>query len=109
MSTRIQQRTDKNFEDRIVGSNQPLLVDFWAAWCGPCRALAPRLEERGEDYADRVTIAKLNVDENPASASRYGVRAIPTLILFKDGEEKERLVGAQPKQSIADLLDRYAA
>ena len=109
MSTRIQQLTDNDLEDRIVGSKQPLLVDFWAAWCGPCHAVAPRLEELGADYAERATIAKLNVDENPSSASRYGVRAIPTLILFKDGEEKERLVGAQPKQSIADLLDRYAA
>ena len=109
MSDRLKQLTDSDLEDSIVQSAEPLLVDFWAEWCGPCRALAPSLEELGEEFASRAGIAKLNVDENPEAAARYGVRAIPTLILFKDGEEKERLVGAQPKQSIAALLDRYAA
>lgn len=109
MSDRLKQLTDSDLEDSIVQSTEPLLVDFWAQWCGPCRALAPSLEELGEEFASRAGIAKLNVDENPEAAARYGVRAIPTMILFKDGEEKERLVGAQPKQSIAALLDRYAA
>ena len=109
MSDRLKQLTDNDLEDSIVQSTEPLLVDFWAEWCGPCRALAPSLEELGEEFASRAGIAKLNVDENPEAAARYGVRAIPTMILFKDGEEKERLVGAQPKQSIAALLDRYAA
>lgn len=109
MSETLRQLTDNDLADGIFQSTEPLLVDFWAEWCGPCRALAPSLEELGKEFTDRASIAKLNVDDNPDAAARYSVRAIPTLILFKDGEEKERLVGAQPKQSIAALLDRYAA
>ncbi len=109
MSKTLRQLTDNDLEDGIVQSREPLLVDFWAEWCGPCRALAPSLEELGDEFTGRASIAKLNVDDNPDAAARYGVRAIPTLILFKGGEEKERLVGAQAKQSIAALLDRYAA
>lgn len=109
MSKTLQQLTDNDLEDGIVQATGPLLVDFWAEWCGPCRALAPSLEELGNEFTGRASIAKLNVDDNPDAAGRYGVRAIPTLILFKNGEEKERLVGAQPKQSIAALLDRYVA
>ncbi len=101
--------TDNEIEDQILGSDQPLLVDFWAEWCGPCRAIAPTLEELGGDYSGRATIAKLNIDENPAAAERYGVQAIPTMILVKDGEEKARLIGAQPKKKISELLDRFAA
>ena len=109
MNSQLPQLNDNNLEDQILQSKQPLLVDFWADWCAPCKAIAPTLEELGEGYAGRATIGKLDVDANTSSASRYGVQAIPTLILFKDGEEQERLVGAQSKQTIIDLLDRYAA
>ena len=109
MSRFLAQLSDSELEDRILQSQGPLLVDFWAEWCGPCRAVAPTLEELGKDYLDRATIAKLNVDENPEAASRYGVRSIPTLILFQGGEERERLVGAHPKTAIAALLDRHGA
>ena len=100
---------DNEIEERILQSDQPLLVDFWAEWCGPCRAIAPTLEELGGDYDGRALIAKLNIDENPAAAARYGVQAIPTMILFKDGREQARLVGAQPKKTISELLNRFAA
>ena len=105
----LRQLDDNDLEDGILQTDQPLLVDFWADWCGPCRAVAPTLEELGQDYQGRATIAKLNVDENPESALRYSVRSIPTMILFKNGEEKERLVGAQAKKIIAAMLDRHAA
>ena len=109
MNNQLPQLNDNNLEDQILRSKQPLLVDFWADWCAPCKAIEPTLEELGESYAGRVTISRLDVDANARSASHYGVQAIPTLVLFKDGREQERLVGAQPKQAITDLLDRYAA
>lgn len=107
MSERLRQFSDNELEDRILQSDAPLLVDFWAPWCGPCRALAPVLEELADDYAGKATIAKLNVDENPEGSARYGVRSIPTLIVFQNGEEKARLVGAHPKATIGRLLDQY--
>ena len=100
--------TEHDFEQQVLQSDQPVLVDFWADWCGPCRAITPTLEELSETYSDRVTIGKLNVDKNPLMTSRYSVRAIPTLILFDEGQEQERLLGAQSKQAISDLLDRHA-
>ena len=109
MSKRLTELNDNTIEEQIVGSGKPLLVDFWAAWCGPCKAIAPTLEELGDTYQDRATIGKLDVDANQSTASRYNVRAIPTLILFQDGQEQERLIGAQSKKAISDLLDRYAA
>ena len=109
MSDQLRELTDSNLEDQLLGNDRPVLVDFWAPWCGPCKAIAPTLEELGASYSGRATIGKLNVDENPTTASRFRVQAIPTLILFKDGEEKERLIGAQSKASISELLDRYAA
>ena len=109
MSDQLTELTDNNLEDQLLGNDKPVLVDFWAPWCGPCKAIAPTLEELGASYSGRATIGKLNVDENPTTASRFRVQAIPTLILFKDGEEKERLIGAQSKASISELLDRYAA
>jgi thioredoxin 1 len=109
MSKRLTELNDNTIEEQIVESGKPLLVDFWAAWCGPGKAIAPTLEELGDTYQNRATIGKLDVDANQSTASRYNVRAIPTLILFKDGQEQERLIGAQSKKAIADLLDRYAA
>ncbi len=93
--------------DSVVASDTPTLVDFWADWCGPCHAVAPILEELAGEYADRLTIAKLNVDENQAIALDYEVMSIPTLVIFKDGVEKKRLVGAQPKERIEAALAEF--
>ena len=89
--------TDQNFQD-IISGDQPVLVDFWAEWCGPCRLVAPHLEALATEHPDRLTVAKLNIDENPQSPATYGVMSIPTLILFKNGEEVRRIVGARPKE-----------
>lgn len=96
---------DENFENEVLKSEAPVLVDFWAEWCGPCRALAPVIEEIAEDYEGRVKIGKLNVDENPRAPSAFEIRSIPTLILFKDGAVVDKAVGALPKNQIADLLE----
>ncbi len=93
--------------DSVVASDTPTLVDFWAEWCGPCHAVAPILEELAGEHADRLTIAKLNVDENQAIALDYEVMSIPTLVIFKDGVEKKRLVGAQPKEHIEAALAEF--
>jgi len=107
MPEQLKQLGDSELEDRILQAETPLLVDFWAEWCGPCRALAPVLEELAEEFRDRATIVKVNVDKNPQVSARYGIRSIPTLILFRDGQEQERLVGAHPKTILAGVLDRH--
>ena len=96
---------DDNFESEVLNSEIPVLVDFWAEWCGPCRALAPVIEEIAEDYDGKLKVGKLNVDENPGAPSAYDVRSIPTLIVFKDGVVLDRIVGALPQNHIADLVD----
>lgn len=96
---------DQNFENEVLNSNTPVLVDFWAEWCGPCRALAPVIEEIAEDYDGKIKVGKLNVDENPGAPSAYEIRSIPTLIVFKDGAIVDRVVGALPKNQITDLID----
>lgn len=96
---------DDNFESEVLNSEIPVLVDFWAEWCGPCRALAPVIEEIAEDYSGELKVGKLNVDENPGASSAYDVRSIPTLIVFKDGAVLDRIVGALPKNHITDLVD----
>jgi thioredoxin 1 len=107
MSTNIEEVNDGNFKVAVLESKQPVLVDFWAQWCGPCRALGPIVESIARDYSEIARVAKLNVDDNPAVTGRYGIRAIPTLVVFKDGEEKERLIGAVSPDEIKRNLDKH--
>lgn len=102
------QVTDSNFEAEILKSEIPALIDFWAPWCGPCRAMGPVIDELAAEYEGQVLIAKMNVDENPATPSKYGIRAIPTIILFKDGEVVEQITGAVSKSSIKDMISQKA-
>ena len=107
MSENTETLTDGNFDDSVIKSSVPVLVDFWAEWCGPCRMLAPTVEELATDYGDKVTIGKLNVDDNPNTATQFGVRSIPTLLLFKDGEVVESVVGLTDKTRLQALLDKH--
>ena len=104
-SEQVKTFTDSNFDDET--SKGLVLVDFWAEWCGPCRRLAPTVEALASDYDGRATVAKMNVDENPNVPSRFAIRGIPTLLLFKDGELAETLVGLQSKEAIAATIDRH--
>ena len=97
--------TDSSFQTDVLGADKPVLVDFWAEWCGPCRMIAPALEELSNELGDKVTIVKLNIDENPDAPGRYGVRGIPTMILFKDGQPAATKVGAEPKSRIQAWLE----
>jgi thioredoxin 1 len=105
-SDNIVHLSDSNFEADVLKSGEPVLVDFWASWCGPCKAIAPALEELATQFAGKVKIAKINVDENPATPSNYGVRGIPTLILFKDGVIVDQVVGAVPKGQLETLIKK---
>jgi thioredoxin 1 len=101
--------TDSTFEQEVLQANQPVLVDFWAVWCGPCRAVAPVVEEIAGDYEGKLKVMKLDVDDNPRTAMTYGVQSIPTLLVFKDGKPAERIVGAVPKKVIVDKLQSVMA
>jgi len=92
--------SDASFDTEVVASDQPVLVDFWAEWCGPCRMIAPILENIADEYAGSLKVAKLDVDSNPATMSKFGVQSIPTMILFKDGQPVERIVGYMPKERL---------
>jgi thioredoxin 1 len=96
---------DSSFDETVIKSETPVLVDFWAPWCGPCKAVAPILEELANDYNEKVVIAKLNVDEAPQNASKYGISAIPTLLIFKNGEPVHSIVGYKPKPELKKVID----
>ena len=99
--------TDENFDDQVVQSEIPVLVDFWAEWCGPCKIIGPTLEALAADYEGKVKIAKLNVDDSPDTAGRFGVRSIPTLIVFKDGEARQAAIGVRPKGQLIELIESH--
>lgn len=99
--------TDASFKEEVLESNIPVLVDFWAPWCGPCRMVAPVVEDISKQYEGQVKVVKLNTDENPNVASQYGIRSIPTLMIFKGGERVDMVVGAVPKTTLANTLDKY--
>ena len=107
MNDKIKVVSDASFEADVVNSSQPVLVDFWAEWCGPCIALGPTIEALATDYEGKVNVGKLNVDQNPETAQKFGIRNIPTILLLKDGEIVERLVGAQPKQAFVDAINKH--
>lgn len=107
MSNFIEEVAERNFSRAVLESEEPVLVDFWAQWCGPCRTLIPVVEALAEHYAGTARIMKLNVDKNPAFVERYRIQAIPTLILFRHGQEKERMIGAANREAIARTIDSY--
>ena len=98
--------TDSTFESEVIKDSQPVLVDFWAPWCGPCRAIAPVLEELAKEFEGQIKILKMNVDENPSTPSKYGIRAIPTLILFKNGDVVGQVTGAVSKSNLKDMINQ---
>ena len=105
MSKDLTQVTDANFEEEVLNSDQPVLVDYWAEWCGPCKALTPVLEEVAPEYAGKVKIAKMNIDENPSTPVKYGIRSIPTLMIFKNGSVENMKLGAMSKAPLSEFID----
>ncbi|MES9832331.1 MAG: thioredoxin TrxA [Candidatus Thiodiazotropha sp. 6PLUC2] len=105
MSEQIVHITDDSFESDVLQSSQPVLIDYWAEWCGPCKMIAPVLDEIAKEYGDKLKVAKLNIDENPNTPPRYGIRGIPTLMLFKNGEVEATKVGAVSKSQLVAFID----
>ena len=108
MGANTKEVTDNSFENEVLQSKGLVLVDFWAEWCGPCKALTPKLEEIAGEMGGKLVIAKVNIDDNPDAPSRYGVRSIPTMILFKDGKDVDQIVGNVPKDKILEAINRHS-
>jgi thioredoxin 1 len=106
-STAIMEVTDANFDQEVLKSDQPVLIDFWAVWCGPCKALSPIVDEVAQNYSGKIKVAKMNVDQNPGTPGRYGIRGIPTLLIFKGGQVKEQIVGYVPRETIEKAIDKH--
>jgi len=104
-SDKVQDVSDADFE-KVIGSDTPCLVDFWAPWCGPCKAIGPVVEALAEEYAGKVNIVKMNVDDNPATPGKFGIRSIPTLILFKSGEKVDQVIGGVGKAQLVELIEK---
>jgi thioredoxin 1 len=107
MSENVQTSTDSNFEQTVLKANEPVLVDFWAEWCGPCKRLGPTVEALAADYAGKITVGKLNVDDNPNTAFKFQIRGIPAVLLFKGGQVVEAIVGVAPKDDFKAAIDRH--
>lgn len=105
MAGQVTEFTDANFQTEVLNSSQPVLVDFWAPWCGPCRMIAPMIQELASEYTGSVKVGKINIDESPSAATNYGVSSIPTLMIFKGGEVVDRFVGVQPKNRLQQAMD----
>jgi thioredoxin 1 len=105
VSDKIVYTSDDRFEADVLNSDKPVLLDFWAEWCGPCKMIAPLLDEAAESYADRMTVAKINIDENPNAPAKFGIRSIPTLMLFKDGAVQAQKLGAMSKSQLTEFLE----
>ena len=107
MSDNVIELTDANFQSEALEADKPVLVDFWAPWCGPCRMVGPIIDDVAETYLNKVKVGKLNTDDNPQVASKYGIRSIPTILLFKNGEVVGNLMGAKPKQDFEEMINQH--
>ena len=107
MSEYVKQVSDQSFEAEVLQADRPVLVDFWAEWCGPCRLLGPTIDKLAQEYDGQLKVVKLNVDDSSDTSTRFGIKSIPTLIVFKNGSEQDRLIGNQPKEAIAQVLARH--